>query len=105
MEMNEYQRKALKTYKMTGYLYVTLGLCGEAGEVAEKVKKLLRDSGGTVTDEFRESLKKELGDVLWYLSVLSHEFGIDFDSVAVTNIEKLASRADRNMIHGNGDDR
>lgn len=86
-------------------VYPTLGLTGEAGEVAEKVKKLLRDKGGVVDEDFRQAIKKELGDVLWYLSAMAHELGFTLEEVAQANIEKLHSRRARNKIHGEGDDR
>ena len=85
--------------------YPALGLGGETGEVLEKIKKLLRDKQGVVTDEFREALKKELGDVLWYMSALCEEAGIRLGDVAVGNIEKLLDRRDRGVLGGSGDNR
>ena len=109
MELNEYQTKALGTavYKNWDQQLVctTLGLSGEAGEVAEKVKKLIRDQDSVVTEEFKEGVKKELGDVLWYLSTLSHTLGFTLEEVANLNLEKLASRKTRGVLHGNGDHR
>ena len=99
----EYQRKAVSfaiypaTHKV---LYPTLGLCGEAGEVAEKVKKQVRDSTFN-----RHEVAKELGDVLWYLSNLANDIGYNLDEIADINIEKLTSRQDRNKIKGSGDNR
>jgi NTP pyrophosphatase (non-canonical NTP hydrolase) len=81
--------------------YPALGLAGETGEICEKVKKHLRD--GRELD--KEDLKKELGDVLWYLSAISSDLGIDLEDVAVTNYEKLKSRMERNVLHGSGDNR
>jgi len=86
-------------------VYPTLGIAGEAGEVAEKVKKLIRDKGGVVDDEFREAIKKELGDVLWYLTAASYELGFTLEDVAKANLDKLYSRRARGKIHGEGDDR
>jgi NTP pyrophosphatase (non-canonical NTP hydrolase) len=86
-------------------IYPTLGLCGEAGEVADKVKKVIRDDDGVFSDPVRESLKLELGDVLWYVAQLASELGFDLDSIARANLEKLASRAARNVIAGSGDQR
>ena len=85
--------------------YPALGLCGEAGEVAEKVKKTLRDDGGVLTDERREALSRELGDVLWYLSQLATEAGLDLEEIAAENLDKLLSRRERGMLRGSGDDR
>jgi NTP pyrophosphatase (non-canonical NTP hydrolase) len=85
--------------------YPALGLCGEAGEVAEKVKKVIRDSGGIVSDEAREALKLELGDVLWYVSQLAEELRLDLGDIAEANIAKLTSRRERNALQGSGDNR
>jgi NTP pyrophosphatase (non-canonical NTP hydrolase) len=86
-------------------VYVTLGLAGETGEVAEKIKKVIRDAKGLVTEEKREELKKELGDVLWYLANFATELGFDLGAVAQANYEKLKSRQERNVISGSGDNR
>ena len=86
-------------------IYPTLGLCGEAGEVADKVKKVIRDDDGVFSESVRESLKLELGDVLWYVAQLASELGFDLDTIARANLEKLASRAARNVIAGSGDQR
>ena len=99
----DYQKKAVSfaiypaTHKV---LYPTLGLCGETGEVAEKVKKQVRD--GVFN---RHEVAKELGDVLWYLANLSNDIGYNLDEVADINIEKLTSRKDRDKIKGSGDNR
>lgn len=109
MNFNEYQKKARKTAIYPGlgkdFVYVTLGLVGEAGEVAEKIKKVIRDKDGQLDEICKQELAKELGDVLWYLANLSYELGISLDKIAVTNIEKLASRKNRDKLHGNGDNR
>ena len=109
MDFEEYQKLVKKTaiYPEVGksYVYPTLGLVGEAGEIAEKVKKIFRDNDGVLDEERRQMLKKELGDVLWYLAQLSTELGISFDEVASYNIEKLASRQQRGTLHGDGDNR
>lgn len=109
MNFSEYQKESRKTavYPVVGqsYVYPLLGLLGETGEVAEKIKKIFRDEGQVLTDEKREMLKKELGDVLWYLAQLSTELGLDLDTVAEFNLEKLISRQMRGVIHGNGDNR
>jgi len=112
MNFNEYQKKASQTaiFNSLGsdvmkIAYLALGITGESGEVAEKIKKILRDNNGNVTEEKKEEIIKEMGDVLWYLSQLSQELGIDFDYVAQVNIEKLQSRMQRNQIKGDGDNR
>ena len=109
MDINHYQQGARATarYPQVGSnsIYPTLGLCGEAGEVADKVKKVIRDDNGVFSDAVRESLKLELGDVLWYVAQLASELGFDLDTVARANLEKLASRAARNVIAGSGDQR
>jgi NTP pyrophosphatase (non-canonical NTP hydrolase) len=86
-------------------IYPTLGLCGEAGEVADKVKKVLRDRQGNFSPEVIADLKLELGDVLWYVAQLATELGLELEQIAQTNIDKLASRAARNVIGGSGDRR
>jgi NTP pyrophosphatase (non-canonical NTP hydrolase) len=86
-------------------MYPALGLCGEAGEVAEKVKKLYRDHGGIVTPEIRDALVLELGDVMWYLTTIADTLGIDLDTVMEKNIEKLMKRKQNQTLHGNGDNR
>ena len=109
MDFNEYQKEARKTaiYPDLGknFVYPTLGLAGEAGEVAEKIKKVIRDGDGVISEEKKEELKKELGDVLWYVANLSQELGLPLDEVARLNIEKLKSRQERNALHGAGDNR
>ena len=71
----------------------------------EKIKKLIRDKDGIIDEQFKIEITKELGDILWYLAQLSTEFGISFQDVAEKNIEKLISRKDRGMLHGDGDNR
>jgi len=107
MDFKEYQEKSRKTAmypdKDNNFIYPTLGLAGEAGEVSEKIKKVIRDKGGVIDDETREMIKKELGDVLWYVSQLATELDLSLDDVAQHNIEKLYSRMERNVLHGDGD--
>lgn len=113
MEFNEYQQKSRKTavYPDAGdnFVYPALGLLGESGEIADKLKKLMRDKGvstpSQMTDEQREELKKELGDVLWYIAQLSTELGLELEEVAGKNIHKLYSRMDRGVLSGSGDNR
>ncbi|MBT6253859.1 nucleoside triphosphate pyrophosphohydrolase family protein [Candidatus Uhrbacteria bacterium] len=109
MMFTDYQQQSRKTaiYPNMGadLIYPTLGLVGEAGEIAEKIKKMIRDDGGMLTAERRDLLKKELGDVMWYLAQLCTELGFDMDEVANHNLEKLFSRKDRGKLTGDGDTR
>ena len=109
MNFTEYQELAKSTavYPI-GYkkVYPALGLCGEAGEVAEKIKKVIRDGVDYLhEEEFKADLTKELGDVLWYVAALANDLDISLNDVAEGNIEKLASRKKRNKIGGSGDNR
>ena len=107
--MSDYQARARATAVYPGVganlAYPALGLCGEAGEVAEKVKKMLRDDGGVLSPERRAALAKELGDVLWYAAQVATEAGLDLDAIAEENLAKLGSRRDRGVLQGSGDDR
>lgn len=85
--------------------YVTLGLAGEAGEVAGKVKKILRDNSGEISDEVRRKLAKELGDILWYVAELCTFLDLDMGDVATGNITKLKNRQERGTLQGDGDER
>jgi NTP pyrophosphatase (non-canonical NTP hydrolase) len=109
MDFQSYQERSRTTarYPDAGRnpIYPTLGLCGEAGEVAEKVKKVLRDGGGAFSDAVREDLLLELGDVLWYVAQLATELDLSLDTIAQANLAKLSSRAARNVIGGDGDRR
>ena len=109
MNFDDYQRIAHKTavFPKLGksFVYPTLGLAGEAGEVSEKVKKIFRDKKGRLSKETREEIKKELGDVLWYLSQIAYEMKISFQDIAKSNIQKLSSRNKRGTIRGDGDNR
>jgi len=113
MELNEYQEKAAATAiyphagsgSLTALAYVTLGLGGETGEIQEKVKKIIRDSGGVIDDAAKVALMKEAGDVLWYLSRLAAEMDSSLDHIARLNLDKLESRRARGVIGGSGDDR
>ena len=109
----EYQKKSAKydtfletqDLKSAGFCEKILGLVGEAGETADKVKKIIRDKDGKVTDDDREAIKKELGDVLWYIANISRYLGFSLSDVAKGNLAKLEDRYQRNQIHGAGDDR
>ena len=111
MDLNQYQEAACKTAIFptdNSLLYLTLGLCGEAGEVAEKIKKHIRDSGSlqnTYPLHYKEALVRELGDVLWYLANLAKELNVNLDYVAKINIEKIQKRMENNTLKGEGDDR
>ncbi len=109
MDFQAYQQRSRATarYPEAGAnpIYPTLGLCGEAGEVADKVKKVMRDQNGVFSPEVIAALQLELGDVLWYVAQLATELGLELDQVAQANLDKLASRAARNVIAGSGDTR
>ena len=113
MNFKEYQKKSRVTAgypnKDNNFIYPTLGLVGEAGEVADKVKKHIRDDDiktpGELSDAQKIELMKELGDVLWYISQLTSELGGDLEEIAQMNIDKLYSRMERNKIGGSGDNR
>jgi NTP pyrophosphatase (non-canonical NTP hydrolase) len=108
MELSRYQRLSRRTaaYPREAWLaYPALGLAGEAGEVAEHAKKAIRDDGAVVTDERRDALAKELGDVLWYVAQLATELELDLDAIAQANLEKLSSRQRRGVLSGSGDER
>ncbi len=96
MNFDEYQDAASVTAlypnRLQNLEYPTLGLAGEAGEVANIVKKIQRDFGGETTDEIRAKLKDELGDVLWYISACADELGLSLEEIAQFNVEKLAKR-------------
>ena len=96
MNFEEYQSAASKTAlyprRMSNVEYPTLGLAGEAGEVANIVKKIQRDHDGVLTDETKAKLKDELGDVLWYISACADELGLTLAEIAEFNIQKLAKR-------------
>lgn len=105
----DYQRdsRATAVYPDAGdnLLYPTLGLCGEAGEVAEKVKKMVRDDAGVLSDDRRAAIAKELGDVLWYAAQIATEAGLELEDIAAANLAKLRSRQERGVLTGSGDDR
>lgn len=109
MNFNTYQEESWGTAvypnKGSNFVYPILGLVGEAGEVAEKVKKIIRDDNGIVTPNKQAEIAKELGDVLWYIAAICSEFGITMGEVAIGNIEKLSSRKKRDLLHGEGDSR
>lgn len=115
MDMNVYQRNARQTaiyptnYKIppgtVGLLYTSLGLAGESGEFANKVKKVLRDDDGRLSLERRDQLLDELGDILWYASQVAAELESDLASVALSNLQKLNQRKQSQSLGGSGDAR
>ena len=120
MDFDEYQKLAIKTdldaeflgevmekhsLNTVAFIDKALGVAGEAGEFADKIKKIMRDKKGEFNEEDREAIIKELGDVLWYVAVTSLYLGVPMSELANKNIEKLKSRARRNTLKGSGDDR
>ena len=113
MNLNKYQERASEfdLFETTldlnnpGFMEKVLGLVGEAGETADKIKKIVRDKGGRANTEDIEAIKKELGDVLWYVANVARYLRIPLSEVAEGNIEKLSSRKARNKLHGEGDER
>ena len=112
MTLQEYQTKARETAQYpteAALLYPVLKLAGEAGEVAEKLGKLMRDEGWSpgspLTADQRDALALELGDVLWYVAAVAHDLGLPLAEVAERNVAKLADRHRRGVISGSGDDR
>jgi NTP pyrophosphatase (non-canonical NTP hydrolase) len=110
MTFEEYQKQSRFSAQYpilgSGVVYPTLGLAGETGEVVEKIKKIFRDNKGGVADEASLlAIKKELGDVLWYMAQIATELNISLDDVATHNMEKLKARVERGTIHGSGDER
>ena len=106
LTFNNYQKYARKTtiYK-DGIFYPALGLCGESGEVADKIKKIYRDNDGIISEENKEKLIKEMGDVLWYLANMAADLNVTLEDVAKKNLEKIQSRQEKDLIHGEGDNR
>jgi NTP pyrophosphatase (non-canonical NTP hydrolase) len=110
---NEYQLATADTALYPGaeegtldaVVYCTLGLAGEAGEIPNKIKKIIRDNGSEITDEVRYAVGAEIGDVLWYAARLADELGLSLEGIAENNLEKLASRRERGVIAGSGDNR
>ena len=116
MDFSEYQRKAavydcfskpekLDNLSEAGFLEKVLGLSGETGETADKVKKIIRDKQGAYTEEDKGEIVKELGDVLWYLAGIARYLGVDLETVAKGNLAKLEDRKKRGKISGSGDNR
>ena len=111
-EMRDFDKYQIEARKTAIYpnldnnlWYPALGLAGEAGEVCEKIKKIYRDDDGRVTLDRIYIIGKELGDVLWYVASIASELRINLSFIANTNLVKLASRAARDKVHGEGDER
>lgn len=109
MELNEYQKKALETAvypREFSIIYPALGLSGEAGEVADKVKKIIRDNNADFSDEEkRKAIAMEVGDVCWYIATLANDLGYTLEEICEMNYAKLKSRQQRHMLNGSGDNR
>ena len=109
-DFSDYQAGAMSTAIYPGkgegnWTYPALGLAGETGEISEKLKKALRDENGVVSEDRRSAIKKELGDVLWYVAALSTELGLDMQEIAEENLAKLARRQVEGKLKGDGDNR
>jgi NTP pyrophosphatase (non-canonical NTP hydrolase) len=108
MDFGEYQTQAkkFKKYPMEfKVIYPALGLASEAGEVLDKIKKVIRDKNNDMNDEDRVEILKEIGDVLWYCSTLCDDLNMPLDQAAAMNLNKLNSRLSRDVISGSGDNR
>jgi NTP pyrophosphatase (non-canonical NTP hydrolase) len=111
MTFNNFQTNASRTafyprvFKNQGLYYTALGLVGEAGEIANKVKKIMRDNNGNLEELAKADIFDELGDVLWYCASLADELGVNLEDVAKLNLIKLENRMNRGKIQGSGDKR
>ena len=115
MQISDYSKQALSTDSFDdtkpkdpgshAFLSKILGLTGEAGEVAEKMKKILRDKDGQMTEDDKREIAKELGDILWYINSTARYLGFSLEEVAQMNLDKVLSRKARGKTHGSGDNR
>jgi len=109
MTFVEYQKQSRETaiypHKDNNLTYPVLGLAGEAGEICNKVKKIMRDNDGVMPSELYDDLANELGDVLWYVAAVASELNLDLDTIAINNIKRLIDRKKRNVLHGSGSNR
>ena len=107
-DLDLYQKVALTTAiypREQAIIYPTLGLTGEAGEVANKVKKIIRDGSNSKDEKLVSEIKSEIGDCLWYIAVLANDFNIKLSDIASTNLIKLENRKEKGTIRGSGDQR
>lgn len=110
MTFDEYQKQAITTNltkqdQLQELMQQVLGLGDESGEVLAIFKKWIRDSNADITKLDTANVAKELGDILWYVSVVAHDLGLSFDDIAAANLEKLRSRQERGTLTGSGDNR
>lgn len=113
MKLEDYSQQAITTLlgdhdtldMDASLISQVFGLMGESGEVAEKFKKLIRDKQGKISDEDKQEIIKELGDILWYINSVSHLLGSNLEEVAQKNLDKVISRKERGKIQGSGDNR
>ena len=108
MTLNEYQFETNTTaiYPDSAALtYPTLGLAGESGEICNKVKKIIRDDSGLLSDSKKQALIDELGDVMWYVAAIAKDLKVTLGEVCKRNLEKLNSRRERGTLGGSGDNR
>lgn len=114
MDLNDYQAEARETAiypgyndttSITGLSYTAMGLAGEAGEIANKVKKIIRDDDGVITGIHRVQIAAELGDVLWYVAQTASQLGYSLGYIAEMNLNKLEARAAKGTLQGSGDNR
>lgn len=111
MKFNEYQIKSAEydlseeteDLRAVGFIEKVLGLAGEAGETADKIKKILRDKNGVISNDDRTAVTMELGDTLWYIAAIARYLKVDLSDIAQENLSKLESRKQRNKLHGEGD--
>ena len=108
MDVNVYQEKAVataiypETHKIT---YPALGMAGEAGEVANKVKKIIRDGKKSLPDDWQQQLASEIGDVLWYCAALARDLDMSLATIMAANLDKLKTRQEQGTLGGSGDKR
>ena len=108
MDVNVYQERAVataiypETHKIT---YPALGMAGEAGEVANKVKKIIRDGKKSLPDDWQEQLASEIGDVLWYCAALARDLDMSLATIMAANLDKLKTRQEQGTLGGSGDKR
>lgn len=105
MTLNEYQQAALETAVYPEEFKIIYPALGMTGEVADKVKKVIRDNNGEFTDDKKREIAMEISDVMWYCATLANDLGYTLEEVGIMNIEKLKSRKERGVIGGSGDNR